>query len=180
MGRKDSLYHASALRYRIRLAVCVRRYHGTFSRSDLDRYPVARHLFSGWSFPFDHGRRRNLRHLWRHLLLVPQDVWAHDERRLGQGSLLANIYWSECDLHADAYHGHHGAPEALRSEHGIPIPFRNPFLSSVYHVGGNHHRCGPTALSVQFLLELVQREESHRQSMGSNNAGMDDSFPAAA
>ncbi len=60
--------------------VCVRRHYRDFSRSDFDRHPVARHLFPGRSFPSDHGCCGHLRDLRRDLLLVPQNVWPHDER----------------------------------------------------------------------------------------------------
>ena len=49
------------------------------------------------------------------LLLVPQDVWPHDERRLGQDSFLADVHRSLRHLHADAHHGDHGASAPLRA-----------------------------------------------------------------
>ena len=50
--------------------------------------PLPRHLLRGGPLPHDHGRGGDLRHVRRHLLLVPQDVRPHDERDAGEDTLL--------------------------------------------------------------------------------------------
>ncbi len=51
------------------------------------------------------------------LLLVPEDVWPHDERKHGQASFLADFHRRLRHLHADAHHGDHGPSAPLRAGH---------------------------------------------------------------
>ena len=55
------------------------------------------------------------------LLLVPQDVRPHDERRLGQGSLPADVHLPELRVLPDAHSGHGRLPAAA----GRSVSLRN-------------------------------------------------------
>jgi cytochrome c oxidase subunit 1 len=79
LARPNSFHISNAVCPRICFTVCGRRHQRTVSCSARPGYSIARHLFCRRSLPPDHGRGVHLRNLCRHVLLVPKNVWPHDE-----------------------------------------------------------------------------------------------------
>ena len=108
VGRLDSLQHPDALRHGLSAHVRHRRPDRAAAGPELQRHPPARHLLRHRPFPLHRGARHHLRPVRGHLLLVPQDDRADDERILGPGAFLALADLHEPDLPADVRPGHGG------------------------------------------------------------------------
>ncbi len=80
--------------------------------SDFARPADARHLLRYGALPPGDGCGIDLRHVCRHLFLVPEDVWPDDEREARQDSLLDHFCRRLLHLRADAHDGNrrHAAP----------------------------------------------------------------------
>ena len=128
----------------------------------------------------DHGRRGDLRNVRGDLLLVPENVWADDERDVGQVHFfitLAGTYAIFMPMH---YLGHGGADAAVLAVHGSGISAEADSAEHVHDLCGDHHRCGAVHFCDQSVLEHVQGSEGQRQSVGSDDAGVDDGDSASA
>ena len=125
-GGADSLHDADAVCHRLRFAVCGRRNHGPGAGPDLARLPMHDTYFVIGALPSGDGRGLDLRHVCGDLLLVPEDVWPHDERRPGQGPFLVTFVGvNASSFRCTRWDGRHAA--AL-SSHFNCIPETSEYL----------------------------------------------------
>src|SRR5208337_2477749 len=81
----DGFWRQTALQYcndvclGLRVGVCDRRFGWHVPGAALARYLSPRNLLRRRTFPHGHGSGGDLRYVRRYLLLVPEDVWPHDE-----------------------------------------------------------------------------------------------------
>ncbi len=80
---------------------------------------LQRYIFRGRALPPDHGRRRDLRHLRRHLLLVPENVWPHAQRDHGQAAFLADLRRVYCIFMPMHFLGLAGNPRRYADLSGV-------------------------------------------------------------
>ena len=99
---------------------------------------------------------------------------------LGQNPLLHHAGRNVCDLHADALSGHGGTDAALFAVHRGCLSAEAAAVADVHDVCGDRHDRGAVHLRHQSVLEHVQRAEGQRQSVGCDDAGVDDCDSAAA
>jgi heme/copper-type cytochrome/quinol oxidase subunit 1 len=125
VAREHSLHDGDVERTGVRGDVrhrrVVRHLHGV----NRHRRAHPRHLLHRRPHPLRAVRRKHLRHLRGDLLLVPEDVRAHDERDARQDSLLAQLHLLQRDVLRDAHPGHHGhAPphRGLHTVHHVSAP----------------------------------------------------------
>ena len=126
VGRQHPLHHADALRARLRVDVRDRRPVRHLHGGDAGRHLHPRHLLHRRPHPLRGLRRQHLRHLRRHLLLVPEDVRPHDERDARQDPLLAHVHLLQLHVLPDAHprhrrpHAPHLQPDAVRVPEAAP------------------------------------------------------------
>ena len=90
VGRRHQVRHTDAVRTRWPYELSARRRDRHFPRFGRDRHIPARNLLCRGALPLHAFPGHVLRRVRGTLLLVPEDVRAHDERDLGQGTLLGD------------------------------------------------------------------------------------------
>ena len=99
---------------------------------------------------------------------------------LGTDALLPHAGRDLRDLHADALSGHRRRDAALLAIYGSGVSAEADADSSVHDLRGDHHDCGAVYFCDQSVLEHVQGAEGQRQSVGSDDPGVDYGDSAAA
>ncbi len=136
-------------------------------------YYVVAHFHSG------DGSRRHLRNFRRHLFLVPENVWTHDERAAGQNSFLVHVCRRLLHLHAHALHRHRGRHSPLCGRFGRRLPRAFAARARIYDHRRVRHRRRATIFPVQLFLQLEIRAEGSQKSLERHDSGMGHRFAAA-
>src|SRR5438552_13029073 len=117
MGSADSLYHADALRDRIRFLVCRGRHYRTGAGPNVTRLLFSRYVFRDRALSPGDGCRLDFRNVRGDVLLVSKDVRPDDEREPWQAALLDHLHRRLCDLCSVSRDGTPGHAAALRAIH---------------------------------------------------------------
>src|SRR5207237_2146858 len=121
--------------------------------------------------------------LWnvrRDLLLVSENVRPHDEREPGQDSFLGYLSRRVRDLCSVSRDGNVWNAAALLAIWRIRVSEAFSPPGHIRHCGSDNHSADSDLVLLQFLLEHVQGQEGDRQSLGSDDARLDDSDSASA
>jgi cytochrome c oxidase subunit I len=135
--------------------------------------------FRGRSLPPGDGRRGDVRNFCRNLLLVPQNVWPHDERNPGQGSLLVELRRGLRHFHAIPLLGSGGKCPPLSGVLARLHAAAHP-PAQIHYRGRDHNRCGTADLRIQPDPQPLLGRSRVGQSVASNFAGMEHAHHAAA
>src|ERR1700688_3600816 len=99
---------------------------------------------------------------------------------MGENSLLHHAAGDLRDLYADALSGDCRRNATVLTIYGGGVPAEAHADSPGHDLRGNYHDCGAVYFCDQSVLEHVQGAEGPRQSVGVNDAGVDDGDSAAA
>src|SRR5437762_1555078 len=112
------IHVAHAFCHRICVSLCDWWNQRTVPRAAGAGYLFARDLFRDRALSFDYGRGVDLWNIRGNVLLVPEDVWPHDERTAGEAAFLAHVRRRVRDFHAHALLRHERGVAALLAIHG--------------------------------------------------------------
>src|SRR6267154_1206952 len=180
VGRPNSIGVADVVCHRICFLVRVWRYQRTVPGATDAGYPVARYRFCDRTFPLNHGGGFDFRDFCGYLLLVPQNVWTHDERESWTVAFLVDVRGNVLRLHADALCRHGGSATAVLTIHQAALFGEADPAEYVHHFCCVRHHQRAAHLRLQSVLEYEGRQKSQRQSLGSDHAGVDNRDAASA